>query len=50
MNRLHHWICSSNGWRERLAHDMVPYVLDGADLGRNVLEIGPVFAKPCAGG
>ncbi len=40
MNRLHHWLCRSNRWRETI-QQRVPWVLAGADLGRNVLELGP---------
>jgi ubiquinone/menaquinone biosynthesis C-methylase UbiE len=41
MNRLHHWICSSNRWKRTLANEVFPRVLDGVDLGKNVLEVGP---------
>ena len=40
MNRLHHWLCRSAGWRETI-QQRVPWALSGADLGPNVLELGP---------
>lgn len=40
MNRLHHWLCRSGSWRETI-EQRVPWVLSGADLGQNVLELGP---------
>jgi ubiquinone/menaquinone biosynthesis C-methylase UbiE len=41
MNRIHHWLCASNSWRETLRNDVMPWALRGVDLGENVLEIGP---------
>ena len=40
MNRLHHWLCRSDGWRATV-QQRVPWVLAGTDLGPNVLELGP---------
>ena len=40
MNRLHHWLCRSDGWRATV-QQRVPWVLSGTDLGPNVLELGP---------
>ena len=40
MNRLHHWLCRSGRWRSTMAQ-RVPWVLSGADLGPDVLELGP---------
>jgi SAM-dependent methyltransferase len=40
VNRLHHWLCDSARWRETIAQ-RVPWALAGADLGQNVLELGP---------
>jgi SAM-dependent methyltransferase len=40
MNRIHRWLCSSNTWRRTIAQ-RVPWVLSGADLGQDILEIGP---------
>ena len=41
MNRIHHWICSSNPWKRTLANEVFPRVLDGVDLGNDFLEVGP---------
>jgi SAM-dependent methyltransferase len=40
VNRLHHWFCRSARWR-RTIQQRVPWVLADADLGQNVLELGP---------
>lgn len=40
MNFLHHYLCRSNAWRERV-QQRVPWVLTDTDLGQNVLELGP---------
>lgn len=40
MNRLHHWLCRSARWRKTI-RQRVPWVLSGAELGEDVLELGP---------
>jgi SAM-dependent methyltransferase len=40
MNLLHHWLCRSARWRKTV-QQRVPWVLSGANLGQNVLELGP---------
>ena len=40
MNRFHHWLCRSDKWRKTI-RQRVPWVLSSADLGPNVLELGP---------
>ncbi len=40
MNALHRWLCRSDGWR-RTVEERVPWVLGNADLGGEVLEVGP---------
>jgi ubiquinone/menaquinone biosynthesis C-methylase UbiE len=40
LNRLHNWLCRSARWR-RTIEQRVPWVLANADLGENVLELGP---------
>ena len=40
MNRLHQWMCRSARWRKTI-QQRVPWVLSGANLGQNVLELGP---------
>jgi SAM-dependent methyltransferase len=40
MNRLHRWVCRSDRWRSTVAQRL-PWAIGDADLGPNVLEIGP---------
>lgn len=40
MNRLHQWLCGSDHWRNTVAQSL-PWAIGNADLGPNVLEIGP---------
>jgi ubiquinone/menaquinone biosynthesis C-methylase UbiE len=40
MNRLHQWLCRSERWRNTVAQ-RVPWAIGNADLGPNVLEVGP---------
>jgi SAM-dependent methyltransferase len=40
MNLLHQWLCRSARWRKTV-QQRVPWVLSGANLGPNVLELGP---------
>jgi SAM-dependent methyltransferase len=42
MNRAHRRLCSSAGWAETVAQRL-PAVLDRAELGEDLLEIGPGF-------
>jgi SAM-dependent methyltransferase len=41
MNLIHRWLCRSNGWRNTLQLDILPWALEGVELGDNVLEVGP---------
>ena len=41
MNLLHRRYCRSDEWRRAVHRGMMPWVLDGVELGTNVLEIGP---------
>jgi SAM-dependent methyltransferase len=41
MNLAHRWLCRSKSWKNAVATHIVPWVLEGVDLGSNVLEIGP---------
>jgi ubiquinone/menaquinone biosynthesis C-methylase UbiE len=43
MNVAHNLICSSDRWARRVEHELVPWGLDGVELGDDVLEIGPGF-------
>jgi SAM-dependent methyltransferase len=40
LNRLHEWLCRSARWRKTI-QQRVPWVVSGAELGHNVLELGP---------
>ncbi len=40
MNRLHHLFCRSSYWRKTI-RQRVPWAIAGAELGPNVLELGP---------
>ncbi|MGA3027157.1 MAG: class I SAM-dependent methyltransferase [Bryobacteraceae bacterium] len=41
MNRVHRWLCRSAHWQKTVETQILPWVLDGVDLGANVLEVGP---------
>jgi SAM-dependent methyltransferase len=41
VNRLHRWLCRSSLWKYALEQKLLPWALEGIDLGDNVLEIGP---------
>jgi ubiquinone/menaquinone biosynthesis C-methylase UbiE len=43
MNPAHNLICSSGWWYRRVERDLIPWGLDGVDLGDAVLEVGPGF-------
>ena len=43
MNRLHNLICSSGWWARRVEGELIPWGVGKADLGDDVLEIGPGF-------
>jgi ubiquinone/menaquinone biosynthesis C-methylase UbiE len=43
MNRVHNLLCSSGWWARRVEDKLVPWGLDGVDLGEEVLEVGPGF-------
>ena len=43
MNRIHNLICSSGRWQRHVENDLVPWGLEGIELGARVLEIGPGF-------
>jgi ubiquinone/menaquinone biosynthesis C-methylase UbiE len=40
VNRIHHWLCSSAHWRQTM-EQRLPWILADANLGTDVLEIGP---------
>jgi SAM-dependent methyltransferase len=43
MNRMHSVICSSGRWRQIVERELLPWGLGDAELGDDVLEIGPGF-------
>jgi len=43
MNRMHNMLCSSGWWSRVAEHELVPFGVDGVELGDDVLEIGPGF-------
>ena len=43
MNLLHRWLCASRLWRGHMRDDVLPWALDGIDLGAATLEIGPGY-------
>lgn len=43
MNRMHQRLCSSAEWAKGVKEGLLPWALDGVDLGEDVLEIGPGY-------
>jgi SAM-dependent methyltransferase len=43
MNFAHNRLCSSERWARRVQNALIPWGLDGVELGGDVLEIGPGF-------
>ena len=43
MNRAHAVLCSSGWWARTVERELLPWGLAGADLGEDVLEIGPGY-------
>jgi SAM-dependent methyltransferase len=43
MNRIHNRLCRSDRWAGLVRDKLLPWALNGVDLGRDVLEIGPGF-------
>jgi ubiquinone/menaquinone biosynthesis C-methylase UbiE len=43
MNFAHNRLCSMAGWARRVETELIPWGLEGVDLGDEVLEIGPGF-------
>lgn len=41
MNRLHRWLCGSKRWKSTVESHILPWTLEGVDLGQDVLEVGP---------
>ncbi len=43
MNRVHHWLCGSSGWRRIVQRELVPWAIENIPPGARVLEIGPGY-------
>lgn len=43
MNLMHQRICSSEKWALKTREQLLPWALDGVELGTDVLEIGPGY-------
>ena len=41
MNLIHRWLCRSSRWRTTVERYILPWTLEGVDLGSNVVEVGP---------
>jgi SAM-dependent methyltransferase len=41
VNRAHHLYCASGHWARTAEYKLVPWALNGVDLGDDVLEVGP---------
>lgn len=41
MNRFHRWYCRTGHWRHVIQDQILPWALNGIDLGGRVLEVGP---------
>lgn len=48
MNILHSWICASSRWRAQVEREIIPWTLEGLDLGDRVLELGPGYGATTA--
>jgi ubiquinone/menaquinone biosynthesis C-methylase UbiE len=40
MNRFENWFCASSLWRSITQQHLLPWLLNGTDLGQDVLELG----------
>jgi hypothetical protein len=43
VNRIHIVLCSSRWWSRTVQSELLPWGLQGVELGANVLEVGPGF-------
>lgn len=41
MNARHHELCASDEWAGTVKEHIIPWILEGAELGDDVLEVGP---------
>ena len=51
MNLLHRWYCGSSRWAALVEGSLLPWALEGVELGADLLELGPGPAPPprCSG-
>jgi ubiquinone/menaquinone biosynthesis C-methylase UbiE len=43
VNGIHRTICASRWWARGVERELLPWCLDGVELGEDVLEVGPGF-------
>lgn len=43
MNEGHQVVCASDEWREVVRDQIIPWALEGVDLGDDVVEVGPGY-------
>src|SRR6266853_5185881 len=41
MNLIHRWLCSSAHWKKVVETYILPWTLEGLNLGSDILEVGP---------
>ena len=41
MNLLHRWYCGSSRWTALVEGALLPWALEGVDLGAELMELGP---------
>ena len=41
MNGLHRWLCRSAVWKTALEQTLLPWALEGVEMGDHLLEVGP---------
>jgi SAM-dependent methyltransferase len=41
MNLVHRWLCSSTNWKNVVETYILPWTLEGVNLGADLLEVGP---------
>jgi SAM-dependent methyltransferase len=41
MNLIHRWLCGSDRWKKVVETHILPWTLEGLNLGSDVLEVGP---------
>src|SRR5689334_21836037 len=41
MNKRHHELCAGDEWADTVKEHIIPWILDGVEIGDDVLEIGP---------